>query len=313
MSDSAFSVDLDPSGLVFNIQRCSIHDGPGIRTTVFLKGCPLSCTWCHNPEGIDGEPVLMISADRCLRCGSCTEACPVVEGGAAPAEEPWDRAVCTRCGSCAEACPTAARELVGREYEVAELVDALERDRVFFEASGGGVTFSGGEPLAQAGFLAGSLRACRSRGLHTAVDTCGLAPRETMLEIASLADLVLIDLKHMDPDLHRAETGAGNRIILENLRAVSESAVEVWIRFPVIPGFNDDPENIDATGAFLEELPRRHPVWVLPYHPLADGKRSRLDEAEGVAGWHTPNADSLSVIAERLADRDLDVTLGGSP
>ena len=299
-------------GRVFNIQRCSVHDGPGIRTTVFLKGCPLSCSWCHNPEGIDEAPVLMINADRCLSCGACSEACPVEKGGAVPAGQLWDRAACTRCGSCVEACPADARELAGREYGVDELVDELERDGVFFDTSGGGVTFSGGEPLAQAGFLSECLRECRRRGLHTTVDTCGLAPRDTLLEVAQRADLLLYDLKHMDPIRHRSETGVDNRLILDNLRALSESDVEVWIRFPMIPGFNDDAANIEATGAFLEGLPRRHRVFVLPYHGIADGKRSRLEETADLSVLHSPGMEAIAEVAETFVKHKLEVTVGGS-
>jgi pyruvate formate lyase activating enzyme len=300
-------------GRVFNIQRCSVHDGPGIRTTVFLKGCPLSCSWCHNPEGIDETPVMMISADRCLTCGACEEACPVGEGGAVPAGVPWDRNRCTSCGSCVEACPADARELVGRDLDVGEVVDMLEKDRVFFDASGGGVTFSGGEPLAQPEFLRGCLRECRRRGLHTTVDTCGLVPRETLLEVAELADLVLYDLKHMDPGRHRAQTGAGNRIILDNLCALSESGEEVWVRIPLIPGFNDDPANIEATGAFLESLPRPHRVFVLPYHDIADGKRARMGQSGDRVALLSPNAETLCTVAYRLTRHDLEVTVGGFP
>lgn len=300
-------------GRVFNIQRCSVHDGPGIRTTAFLKGCPLSCSWCHNPEGIDETPVMMISADRCLACGACVEACPVEEGGAAPAGAPWDRNCCTRCGSCVEACPADARELVGRDFEVGDLIDTLERDRVFFDISGGGVTFSGGEPLAQAGFLTECLRECRRRGLHTAVDTCGFAPRSTILGVANLANLVLYDLKHMDPIRHHSQTGADNRVILDNLRALSESGANIWVRIPLIPGFNDDPVNIEATGDFLEQLPRRHRVFLLPYHGIADSKRSRLEETGDRAGLAPPDAEARRTVAEKLARHDLEVTVGGVP
>jgi len=314
MTTNAVSADTAVSeGRVFNIQRCSVHDGPGIRTTVFLKGCPLSCSWCHNPEGIDEAPVLMINADRCLNCGACSEACPVENGGAAPAGQLWDRGACTRCGSCVEACPADARELAGCDWSVDELVDELERDRVFFDTSGGGVTFSGGEPLAQAGFLSDCLRECRRRGLHTTVDTCGLAPRETLLRVAKLADLVLYDLKHMDPNRHRSETGADNRLILDNLHALSESDVDVWIRVPLIPGFNGDAANIEATGAFLENLPRRHRVFVLPYHGIATGKRSRLEEAGDRPGLRSPEAEALGAVAEALAKHNLEVAVGGSP
>ena len=300
-------------GRVFNLQRCSVHDGPGIRTTVFLKGCPLSCSWCHNPEGIHGAPDLMINADRCLNCGACSDACSFDEGGAVPAGKPWDRSRCICCGSCVEACPTDARALAGTDYEVSDLVDVLERDRVFFDASGGGVTFSGGEPLAQPEFLVECLRECRRRGLATAVDTCGLAPRETLLGVAKLTDLVLYDLKHMDPGRHRAETGADNRKILENLRALSGSQADVWIRFPLIPGFNDDPENVEATGAFLADLPRRHRLFVLPYHGIADGKRSKLGGSPPRSDLRPPCAEALSAVSERLTKYDLEVTVGGSP
>jgi len=301
------------TGRVFNIQRCSVHDGPGIRTTVFLKGCPLSCSWCHNPEGIDEAPVLMVSADRCLTCGACSEACPVEKGGAAPAGQLWDRSACTRCGSCVEACPADARELSGRDYLVDELVEALERDRVFFDTSGGGVTFSGGEPLAQYGFLTKCLSECHRRGLHTTIDTCGLAPRETLLEVARLADLVLFDLKHMNGARHRSETGADNSLILDNLRALSESDVEVWVRVPLIPGFNDDAENIEATGAFLEGLPRRHRVFVLPYHSIANGKRSRLEKTNAEVGLQSPGVELLGAVAKAFTKHNLEVTIGGSP
>jgi len=300
-------------GGVFNIQRCSVHDGPGIRTTVFLKGCPLSCSWCHNPEGIEDAPVLMINADRCLNCGACSNACSVVEGGAVPAGEPWDRSSCTRCGSCVEACPADARELAGIEYEVGDVVDILERDRVFFDASGGGVTFSGGEPLAQAEFLIECLRECRRRRLETAVDTCGLAPREILLDVARLTDLVLYDLKHIDPVRHRAETGADNRAILENLRALSDGQAEVWVRIPLIPGFNDESANIEATGAFLADLPRRHRVFVLPYHGIADGKRRRLERSQAGSDVKSPDSETLCAVSEILTKFDLEVTVGGSP
>jgi pyruvate formate lyase activating enzyme len=302
MKAQAFSADVKiPTGTVFNIQRCSVHDGP------------LSCTWCHNPEGIDAEPVLMISSDRCLGCRACSEACPVSEDGAVPAGEAWNRALCTRCGSCVEACPADARELAGHEYDASELVDVLERDRVFFETTDGGVTFSGGEPLAQPEFLMDCLRKCRRRGLRTAVDTCGLAPRQTVLEVAELADLVLFDLKHMDPERHHRETGVDNRIILRNLRALSESEVEIWIRIPLIPGFNDDFENIDATVAFLEGLPRRHRVWILPYHAIAEGKHARLEATGAQSDIRTPDTELLGSIEEKLAGLDLDVTVGGTP
>ena len=297
-------------GRVFNIQRCSVHDGPGIRTTVFLKGCPLRCAWCHNPEGIDPEPELMLHQDRCLECGECGTVCPV-EDGAVPVGEPWNRRLCTRCGSCVEMCPSSARELAGREYPAETLVDEIELDRVFFESSGGGVTFSGGEPLSQFAFLMECLETCRARGLHTAIDTCGVAPREQALAAARSADLVLYDLKLMDAEAHRRATGRDNRQVLDNLRALSAEGVELWIRLPFIPGVNDDQDNLDCTGAFAAALPRRHQVHLLPYHGIASAKAARL----GTVGktYRSPGPDELDAAAKRLQRFDLEVVIGGSP
>ena len=310
---TAESAPAATSGMVFDIQRCSIHDGPGVRTTAFLKGCPLRCEWCHNPEGIDPAPELMITADRCLVCHACTEVCPIDDGGAAPAGQPWNRHACVGCGSCVDVCPADARELMGREYGVEELVDQVERDRVFFETSGGGVTFSGGEPLHQPDFLAACLSLCRERGLHTVVDTCGLAPPGVVLEVASLTDLVLFDLKHMDPEIHRRHTGADNILILENLCALSASGAEIWVRVPVIPGVNDDDANLEATGAFLASLPRPHPVYLLPYHDMAIGKRVRLGEIAPTAGFGAAETAAPMAAAGLLARHGLEVTIGGSP
>jgi pyruvate formate lyase activating enzyme len=297
--------------MVFNIQRCSVHDGPGIRTTVFLKGCPLRCGWCHNPEGIDPGPELMLHRDRCLDCRACEAVCPVDDGGAAPVGETWNRQLCTRCGSCVETCPASAREMAGREFSADGLVDHIELDRVFFESSGGGVTFSGGEPLSQFAFLMECLEACRGRGLHTVVDTCGAASREQALAAARSADLVLYDLKLMDDGAHRRATGRGNRQILDNLRALSAEGVELWIRMPFIPGVNDDQDNLDRTGAFVAALPRRHPVHLLPYHGIAAAKTARLDAA-GEA-HRTPDRDELVAAGERLQRYDLDLVIGGLP
>jgi len=315
MADSLTAVSAPPvtvMGTVFDIQQCSIHDGPGVRTTAFLKGCPLRCSWCHNPEGIDPAPELAITADRCLVCHACTEVCPIGDSGAAPAGQPWNRDSCVGCGSCVEVCPADARELMGREYRVEELVDRVERDRVFFEVSGGGVTFSGGEPLHQPEFLVACLKLCRERGLHTAVDTCGLAPPGVVLEVAGLTDLVLFDLKHMDPEIHLHHTGANNILILENLRALSASDAEVWVRIPVIPGVNDDDANLEATGDFLASLPRRHPVHLLPYHDMAVGKRARLGETASTEGFGASEKVTPMAAAGLLARHGIEVTIGGS-
>ncbi len=302
-----------PSGVaVFNIQRCSIHDGPGIRTTVFIKGCPLRCDWCHNPESLDGAPEVAINEQKCLSCGACVEACPESDG-VRPARGPgWDDGTCRRCGACAEACPGEARELIGEPRAVADLVAEIERDRPFFDASGGGVTFSGGEPLCHPTFLAACLEACREQGLHTAVDTSGFASKKVIREIAGLADVLLYDLKHMDPGAHERHTGVDNQRILENLRILSEEGAAVWIRFPMIPGFNDDNENLEAMAAFIGALPNPHPLFVLPYHAIGVDKARRLGKIGPEVAFRSPSEDEIGAVVERLRSHGLEVHTGGA-
>jgi pyruvate formate lyase activating enzyme len=314
MRDSAVSA-LEPGavGSVFNVQRCSLHDGPGIRTTVFFKGCPLSCTWCHNPEGIARDPDLTLSVDRCIGCGACVDVCPRVRDENLSSAPVGRRSDCLRCGRCVDACPADARSLSGKTYGVSELIDLVERDRPFFETSGGGVTFSGGEPTSQPDFLVACLRASRERGLHTAIDTCGAAPLDVVLEVALLADLFLFDLKHMDPDAHRRSTGVDNRLILENLGRLSAAGAEIWLRVPFVPGINDDVSNLDAVGAFVSSLPRRHPVVLLPYHAIAKAKASRIGQADTFTQFASPDADALEHACHRLGSFGLEVAVGGRP
>lgn len=298
---------------VLNIQRCSIHDGPGIRTTVFLKGCPLRCDWCHNPESMDGAPEVAIAGERCTSCGACIEACPESDGER-PARGPdWDDGTCRRCGACAEACPSGARELMGEPRAVAELVAEIERDRPFFEASGGGVTFSGGEPLCHPAFLAECLDACRERGLHTAVDTSGFASSKVVCDIAARTDVLLYDLKHMDFEAHERHTGVGNDRILDNLRELSAATdTEIWIRLPLIPGFNDDEENLEALADYIDSLPRRHPVFVLPYHAIGVDKWRRLGKEPPGETFRSPDDDEVAAVAQSLRAKGLEVCIGGA-
>jgi pyruvate formate lyase activating enzyme len=278
------------NGMVFNIQRYSIHDGPGIRTTVFLKGCPLRCSWCHNPEGISPEPEVVVIENRCMHCGQCREV------------------------STAESvaiCPTGARQLIGRQMSVEEVLVEVLKDRVFYEQSAGGVTFSGGEPLMQPRFLKNLLEACRAEGIHTAVDTSGYAAREDLLSIAPLADLFLYDLKIMDDELHRHWTGASNVPILENLLALGEVHQNIWIRMPLVPGFNDDPKHVEAVARFARSVPGVCQVNLLPYHATATHKLKGLGRPDQSATRVTPTPKMIELAKDAFQALGMNIQIGG--
>jgi pyruvate formate lyase activating enzyme len=298
-------------GTLFNIQRYAIHDGPGIRTTAFLKGCPLSCAWCHNPEGRSGDAELLILRERCLECDACVEACPNPPPVGHRDCDPSDAHKCVRCGACADACPAGARRLAGAEMTVKDLVDEAERDRPFYEETGGGVTFSGGEPLVQGEFLLACLEECRRRGLHVAVDTCGFASRELMLQVSSLAGLLLFDLKVMDEKKHEELTGVPLGPILENLRAADSSGVEIVIRFPLIPGVTDGDENIEALGVFVASLENTRGVHVLSFHRTASDKYERLGRRWVYSGLKPAPGDAVDRVIAGLAGHGLAATSGG--
>lgn len=298
-------------GYVFNTQRFSVHDGPGIRTTVFLKGCPLSCTWCHNPEGIAPGPELALSPRRCIECGECVAVCPqglAVAGGIQTTTAPD---LCLACGACAEICPSQARQIAGLEKSVSEVVAEVLRDRVFFEESGGGVTFSGGEPLWQSGFLYELLKACRYQGIHTAVDTSGLAPWEDLARVASVTDLFLFDVKHMDDEIHRQVTGVSNTRILANLRRLGEIHRHIWIRVPVVPGINDSVENLRATGRLAASLEGVEKICLLPYHPLGVDKLRRQGLGSVLEDVERPTDVQMQQLARLVETTGVTTGLGG--
>ena len=300
------------TGLVFDIKRFSIHDGPGIRTTVFLKGCPLHCPWCHNPESQDSKPDVMLRPSRCIGCQACIEVCPE---HAISADESGtvitDRDLCVRCGTCTETCYAEARERIGEQRTVAEVMQDIESDLDFYDESGGGVTLSGGEPLVQIDFLLELLRECRKREIRTAIDTSGAVAWKVFEKVRRYTDLFLYDIKHMDDSMHRQATGVSNRRILENLRRLSESGHDIVLRFAIIPGFNDSNEQVNQIGAFAACLPHRHPVSILPYHAAAADKYKRLGQSYTLVGADPPGDERMAEIAGILEGYGLEVKTGG--
>ena len=310
-TDPAFLGILVAEGRILRIERFAIHDGPGIRTTVFLKGCPLRCAWCHSPESQLLQPEFMPKPERCIRCLGCTAACPHHAVQPAADKGPIAPDACDTCGACAQVCPTGARELVGRTMSVDALMAEIERDRIFYDESEGGVTFSGGEPLMQPAFLLDMVRSCRASAIHVAVDTCGHADTGALLEVARDADLFLFDLKMMDEERHLAYTGSSNVRILQNLERLAAVHSNILVRFPLIPGVNDDDKNVRETGAFLSAL-RLTRVDVLPYHRAGMAKYDRLQRPYPLADTQPPSADTQAHVVRLLEEYGLIVRPGGS-
>lgn len=272
------------TGTIFDIQRFSVHDGPGIRTTVFFKGCPLRCAWCANPESQERRPQLLLKDSRCTACGRCLPACPeravrfMKDGQRRIA---WKK--CTQCLRCVEACETGALSVTGREATVGEILNEVERDRAFYESSGGGVTLSGGEPLLQPEFAVRLLALCREAGLHTALDTSGFADPDILRAVIEHADMVLYDIKTLDDGRHRTYTGVGNALILDNARLVA-GRVRTWFRVPLVAGVNDREGEIRGIAALARELGVEK-ISLLPYHPGGRDKKRQIGRRiEGFQG-----------------------------
>ena len=297
------------SGIIFNIMRFATHDGPGIRTTVFFKGCPLSCWWCHNPESQGFLPDRLYFEDRCRHCLDCAAACPQqaiheMDGVLCTSD------ACTLCGHCAQICMAEARQIAGRRYALSELMAEIEKDLVFFDDSGGGVTLSGGEPLSQPAFAAAFLGACREHGISTAIETCGFAQPAAFRAVALAADLVLFDLKLVDREKHMRYTGAANDLILTNLEELVALGRPVAVRIPVVPGINDSAEDIAAFEGYLRTL-RPQAIELLPYHHIGADKYRRLGRTYPLGNARQPAAADLVAFRNALARAGLNVTLRG--
>jgi pyruvate formate lyase activating enzyme len=249
------------TGIIFAIEEFAIHDGPGIRKTVFFKGCPLRCVWCHNPEGLSFDPELLVSPNGCLNCGACLKACPHPEQ-------------CQACGACTLVCPRRLRKICGRTVSARELSLELRKDFDFLTRTGGGITLSGGEPLAQPEFLLELI--AEVKPLHVALETSGYAPNRIFHQAILAADLVFMDLKHTDAEMHHQYTGVDNALILDNLKDLCASGRQFIIRIPVIPGINDTPENFEKVAQLLQHAQKLERLELLPYHKTAGAKYAML-------------------------------------
>ncbi|MBE7004063.1 MAG: glycyl-radical enzyme activating protein [Ruminococcaceae bacterium] len=282
--------------LVFNIQKFSVHDGDGIRTTIFFKGCPLRCAWCHNPESQSYEKELILHRHKCTACGSCVKRCPVGANEIVDGTLVFHREKCTGCGACIDWCIPEARELAGREYTVDELVKEAKKDLPFYEQSGGGVTLSGGEVLSMRDmdYVEELCRRLKREGVSVFIDTSGFAPYEHFARLLPYVDAFLYDVKGIDPDEHRENIGADNTLILANLIRLSNDGARIYLRLPIVEGKNDSAENITKLAGFLRENhiePYR--INLLPYHDIGRGKYAGLDRPYDEEGMHVPSGERM--------------------
>ncbi len=297
-------------GIVSDIQRFSVHDGPGIRTTVFLKGCNLRCFWCHNPETLRRNPELQLFLDRCIGCGKCFGVCTRHAHALVNGQRIFHRQLCVACGRCAETCYAQALVVVGKEMTAEEVVEVVLRDRVFYQESSGGVTISGGEPLLQHDFTYSILELCKVEGLHTAIESAAQWPWQDIAQLLPVTDLVMMDIKVMDSDLHRACAGVPNERILANALSLSKQARALIIRTPVVPGVNDSEEEIGRIADFIADFPNLMYYELLPFHRLATAKYRALGLEYRAAGLKRTEPEFMAQLAEAARQRGITVKGG---
>ena len=300
------------SSLIFDIKRYAINDGPGIRVTVFFKGCPLSCEWCHNPESHSPQKQKMYSREKCIGCEECVQVCEQFACTMTPEGIVTDSDLCILCGNCVEACPTKATEMSGELLSVAAIMKVISRDKPFLDQSSGGVTFSGGEPLMHPELLISLLDECGTQGIHRCVDTTGMASQELILDVATRTELFLYDLKIMDSEKHKQHTGVSNEIILKNLVLLAQTGAQIIIRIPLIKNVNDDDENIQKTAEFILELPGElRKVNLLPFHNSAAKKHEKLGQVYDSSTLGESSFQRMEAIVDIFRTYGIQATIGG--
>jgi pyruvate formate lyase activating enzyme len=295
---------------IFNIQKFCIHDGPGIRTTVFFKGCPLTCIWCHNPESQFFDKEMLFLAHKCVQCYQCEQYCGHGALQKTATKITYNSTACVFCGTCVDVCINNAREVAGQEYSVSDLMEEIEKDRPFYEQSKGGVTLSGGEVMCQIDFVEELVKRCHRKGISVAIDTCGYAPFDSYVRIMEYVDLFLYDIKLMDPLLHHRYTGKDNTMILYNLQKIVSLGAKVNLRIPLIAGINTDINNIDMIINFTRQMPI-HGVNLLPYHNISRDKYTRLAMEYAQESMSRPSDESLEEIKQRFELNGFQVKIGG--
>lgn len=287
------------TGIVFDIERCSMYDGPGIRTTVFLKGCPLSCKWCHNPESQKCLPELAFYSNLCTHCGKCAQICPEVHKVSAHAHKVIFKD-CKTCGKCAKICPTGALKMIGKPVRIREIMEILRKDMPYFEATSGGLTVSGGEPFGQYIFLLQLLQSAKAENIHTCIETCGFTSREKLDGVLPFTDLFLYDYKVSSPELHKQFTGVDNHLILKNFRYLYSLGKQIILRCPVIPGYNDTEEHFRSICDMEKQFPNLAGIEIMPYHSLGREKAAAVNRSYEVTA---PTVDEAAkqIWKKRLA------------